>query len=144
MDDVFSTSGSASFDLENLNRLKKVTSLDELFSSITDIVVQELEKINWDDGEDKPLLHQSFMNDFASQQYVERNIRVRPGSGRQEEGDRKAAQGGFMDGDGEAGQDEENNKLLIDIEMNEQRRIIKEKKAQREKIMRIEEEKKKS
>ena len=102
MDDIFQTSGSLAYDMEKLDKLKSETDLESLFNSITDIVVSQLEQINRDEGgEDKPLIHQSFMNDFASQQYVERNIRVRPSSGRQDDGDRKAVQSGYIEGDGD-------------------------------------------
>ncbi len=77
------------------------------------------------------------MNDFASQDYIDKNIRIRPHSGKSIAEDPKPS-APFM-----KEENEEDDTKMIQLEMEEQRREIKRLKDEVERKVKAEEEKKK-
>lgn len=54
-----------------------------MFKSITHIVKDQLERILWEEGtDDKYIFTREFNNEYVSQDYIEKNIWVRPQSGK--------------------------------------------------------------
>lgn len=84
------------------------------------------------DGEKGYITVKDFMNDFATEEFLTKNIRVRPVSGitRADEETRTEmahfnAKSMLMAGSGEPGDDEEKFNKMINLDMEEQRKNIK-------------------
>jgi hypothetical protein len=81
-----------------------------------------------EDDEDRGFITaKDFMNDFATEDFITKNIRVRPSSGiaRETEADKKADDGfaSRMGGDGEENEKKENE--IVRMEMQHDREITK-------------------
>lgn len=70
--------------LNDLEKLKENVSLVDLFEKITDITCDQLEQLIAEEvsEEERYINSKEFMNDFASEEFIQKNIRIRPSSGR--------------------------------------------------------------
>lgn len=128
MENIFQSSGTSDFNLDKLEDLKKIANLEELFKTITEVVNDQLEKIIREEGqEEKYISSREFMNDFASQEYIDKNIRIRPASGKSQADDGKLGFAGGASGQmkEDGGEEDENDLKMINLEMEEQRKDIK-------------------
>lgn len=109
-----------------------------MFKSISHIVKDQLERILWDEGgDDKYIFTREFNNDYASQDYVDKNIRIWPHSGKDQVEDQKV----FKHDD--LGVDEEENEFkVLKMEIEEQWEQVKKRKEEMDRKKRLEEEKK--
>jgi hypothetical protein len=129
-------SGELDIDIPNLNdleKMKKATSIIELFDKITQQTCHSLENIIQEEGEDESryITSKDFMNDFASDEFLNKNIRVRPVSGRTNAEDTRydpfgsnAPSRNVIMGT-ENTDDEENYNKMLKLEMEDQRKNIK-------------------
>ena len=120
---------------ENITSFENNKTLAFIFERIAQAVVKRLEQIIIEDDEnpdgDKGYITvKDFMNDFATEEFLTKNIRVRPASGvtRADEETRTEmahfnAQSMLMVG--EPGDDEEKFNKMINLDMEEQRKNIK-------------------
>lgn len=114
---------------------------------------------NGENGEEKPVINlTAFLNDFGNQDFLDKNVRVRPVSGQTRAGggdldetktnlDGGNAGGAGKDGKslmmgGDGGDDEEKFNRMINLDMEEQRKNIKIKRDEYIRRKQIEEEKK--
>jgi len=115
------------------------------FELIAVIVCKQLEQIiqEEDDEERGFITAKDFMNDFATEEFLTKNIRVRPVSGvaRPEQDDAKTNDPTqkFVSDTGD--DDEKFNKNMV-LDMEEQRKGIKAKREEMERLRVLEEEKK--
>jgi hypothetical protein len=106
------------------------------------------------DEEDRPMINlTAFLNDFGNQDFLDKNVRVRPVSG-MTRGDNDETKTNNMDGAatttaggksilvGDAQDDEEKFNRMINLDMEEQRKNIKFKRDEAIRKKQIEEEKK--
>ena len=107
----------------------------DLLSQITEVVTQQIGEILESNGnEDEPagyITAKDFMNDFATEEFITKNIRVRPISGvtgkdiddkQSERVSRNNLMGGIM---GDPTDDEEKFNKMVNLEMEDQRKKIK-------------------
>ena len=105
-----------------------------LFEEISKAVCKQLEQIiNEEDEEDRGYITaKDFMNDFATEEFLHKNIRVRPSSGvTRGEDDGKTNdpyQKSLTDPYGPGGDEDEKFFQMKVIEMDEQRKELKQKK----------------
>lgn len=111
---------------------------------------------NGEGGEEKPVINlTAFLNDFGNQDFLDKNVRVRPVSGQTRAGGdnldetKTNLDGGngkdgksMMMGGGDANDDEEKFNRMINLDMEEQRKNIKIKRDEYLRRKQIEEEKK--
>lgn len=120
------------------NQGRKLSIL-QLFSTISDIVGTQIEDIiqNQNDGEDEAsgfISGKDFMNDFATEEFLTKNIRVRPqSSATGKDQDDKQSEHVSRANLFENGDDEEKFNKMINLEMEDQRKKIK---VQKEEIER--------
>ncbi len=138
--------------LEDLEKLKKNTTLTELFHKISDKTCDQLEQLIADEvnEDERYITLKDFLNDFASQEFVQKNIRVRPMSARtnadesqkQEYMNNNPTRGMAKSKDG--GKDDQNDVRSMMFELEQQRKDIKEKhlEAKRKKEAELEKKKK--
>jgi hypothetical protein len=116
-----------------------------VFELVAHVVCRQLEQIiaEEDDEERGFITAKDFMNDFATEEFLTKNIRVRPVSGvtrgDQDETKTNDAQARFMS-DG-LDDDEKFNKNMV-LDMEEQRKGIKKQREELERLRLLEEEKK--
>lgn len=83
MDEQFQDGRVSIQYLSDLEKLKKHATLIELFEKIGEITCDSLQNVIQEEGdEDRYINSKEFMNDFASQEFIDKNIRIRPMSGR--------------------------------------------------------------
>ena len=104
-------------------------TLAYLFEKISEAVCKQLEQIiNEEDDEDRGYITaKDFMNDFATDDFLNKNIRVRPMSGvtrAEDEGHNKSMNDPF----GQGGDDYDKFAQMQELEMKDQREIAKAKK----------------
>ena len=152
MKDQFSENRMAVPDLDDLEKLKKDVSLTELFQKISDMTCDQLEQLLADEvnEDERYITLKDFLNDFASQEFVQRNIRVRPMSARTNADESQKQDymtnnptrnmGKSKDG----GKDDQNDYRSMMFELEQQRKDIKDKhnEAKRKKEAEIEKKKK--
>ena len=138
--------------LEDLEKLKKNATLTELFHKISDKTCDQLEQLIADEvnEDERYITLKDFLNDFASQEFVQKNIRVRPMSARtnadesqkQEYMNNNPTRGMAKSKDG--GKDDQNDVRSMMFELEQQRKDIKEKhlEAKRKKEAELEKKKK--
>ncbi|CAI2364458.1 unnamed protein product [Moneuplotes crassus] len=130
-------------NLDDLEKLKKEVSLTELFEKICDTTCDQLEQLIADEvnEEDRYITLKDFLNDFASQEFVQKNIRVRPMSARTnaEDSQKQENMGKSKDG----GKDDQNDMRSMLFELEQQRKDIKEKHVEAKRKIEAEVEKKK-
>ena len=130
-----------------------------MFEKIALAVMKQVQQnvIEADDGDDgteeKPVINlTAFLNDFGNQDFLDKNVRVRPVSGQTRAGageldetktnmDAKDGKS-LMMGGGEGGDDEEKFNRMINLDMEEQRKNIKIKRDEFIRRKQLEEEKK--
>lgn len=67
MSGIFGVNVNGWFDLNDINSLKKTTSLEELFKQIYDIVKSQLDIIIMEENKDEKYISQwEYVNEFAS------------------------------------------------------------------------------
>lgn len=67
MSGIFGVNVNGRFDLNDINSLKKTTSLEELFKQIYDIVKSQLDIIIMEENKDEKYISQwEYVNEFAS------------------------------------------------------------------------------
>ena len=134
----------------------KKKSILQLFQTITDVVSHQLtEIVNFraqdNESQNMYISAKDFMNDFATDEFITKNIRVRPYSGatagkqddeRQSEHYSRNNFGGGMPGGGVDQTDEEEKfNKMVNLEMDDQRKKIKVRKEEAEKKKEVEIEK---
>lgn len=132
---------------ENISAHEHNKSLAFLFEKIGEAVCKQLEQIIAEESEDERgyITAKDFMNDFATDEFLNKNIRVRPLSGVTRGDDDGKTNDPYNKSlndhyNGGADEDEKFAQMKI-IEMEEQRREIKLKKEQYLKKKQMEEEK---
>ena len=123
---------------ENVSAFLGNKTLSFVFERIADAIVKQLEHIIADDDEEERgfITVKDFMNDFATEEFLTKNIRVRPVSGVTRGGDLEETKTNadfaavhnpvksmLLGADG--GEDEEKFNKMINIDMEEQRKNIK-------------------
>jgi hypothetical protein len=124
---------------ENVSSFLGNKTLNFIFERIADAVIKQLEQIIADDDEEERgfITVKDFMNDFATEEFLTKNIRVRPVSGVTRGGDMEETKTNvdfaaavhnpvksmLMGADGT--EDEEKFNKMINIDMEEQRKNIK-------------------
>ena len=111
----------------------KKQSILQLFNQITDIVCGQLEELVQQQEEDEGtgyITAKDFMNDFATEEFLTKNIRVRPQSGAtgKDADDRQSehvSRNNLAAVLGEPTDDEEKFNKMVNLEMEDQRRKIK-------------------
>eukprot|EP00347_Sterkiella_histriomuscorum_P012519 403368264 len=131
--------------------IQKKLPILSLFNQITDIVCQQLEDIiqqqELEDQDTGFITAKDFMNDFATEEFLTKNIRVRPVSGiTHKDGDDKSehiSRGNLLDNMSVGGgDDEEKFNKMVNLEMEDQRKRIKVQREEIERKKHIAEEKK--
>jgi hypothetical protein len=132
-----------------------------VFERIANAVIKQIQQNVIDnedqtvDEEDRPMINlTAFLNDFGNQDFLDKNVRVRPVSG-MTRGDNDETKTNNMDGagtttaagksllmGGDAQDDEEKFNRMINLDMEEQRKNIKLKRDEAIRKKQIEEEKK--
>jgi hypothetical protein len=127
---------------ENIQAFENNKSLAFIFEKIQGAVLRQLEQMVGEDDEgaddDRYITAKDFMNDFATEEFLTKNIRVRPvsgitrGGGDQEETRTQAEQLShhfpgkpLLGGAGDPAEEEEKFNKMINIDMEEQRKNIK-------------------
>jgi hypothetical protein len=115
----------------DVEQAKKTSSIIELFERITKQSCEALDHIIREEGEDEDrhITVKDFMNDFASDDFLNKNIRVRPVSGRTNvDAESHHEMGGSRHfALSENTDDEENYNKMMKLEMEDQRKNIKHK-----------------
>lgn len=142
-DQNYESIGVMDFNLDKLEQLKKSTNIDDLLKFISKVVNEQLQKLLREEGSDenKYISSREYINEFASQEYIDKNIRIVP-AGKVKDDENRINSGGpsgFMKEDGE--EDEENSNKMINLEMEEQRKDIKKQREEMERRQKLEEEK---
>lgn len=108
-----------------------------MFNSITEVVCNQLEDIIGSQGgvdDDTTvggyITAKDFMNDFATEEFLTKNIRVRPQSGAtgkdiDEKQSDHISKGNLLGVLGEPTEDEEKYNKMVNLEMDDQRKKIK-------------------
>ena len=141
MNTVLDTNAGAinqrNYDLNVVEELKKSTALEELLSTISMLVQDELksQQQKSDNTEEKFI---GYLNDFASQEYIDKNIRVIP----QEKGKDENKIGGLGMAPFNSEQDDDNSNRMLSLELEESRVKAKKEKEERLKKQKLEEERK--
>ena len=132
---------------ENISAHEHNKSLAFLFEKISEAVCKQLEQIIAEESEDERgyITAKDFMNDFATDEFLNKNIRVRPLSGVTRGDDDAKTNDPYSKSlndhyNGGADDDKKQEQMKI-IEMEEQRREIKLKKEMYLKKKQLEEEK---
>lgn len=120
--------------INDIEKLKSNTNLDSLFDKICDTVCDQLEQLITEEAsEEERYIHsKEFMNDFASEDFIQKNIRIRPLSGRtnadesQKQDYNTKTMGKSSDG---AKKDHDDVRAMM-YEIEQQRKLIKEKKEE--------------
>lgn len=134
-------------DLGDLEKLKSNTVLVELFEKISDTACDQLEQLIADEvsDEDRYITLKDFLNDFASQDFVHKNIRVRPMSARTNADESQRQEYGAggptrnLGKSNDGPKEDQNDVRSMLYEIEQQRKMIKEKHSE---IRRKEKEKK--
>lgn len=121
---------------ENIQYFEGNKSLDFIFEKISEVVQKQLEQIMADEDEEDRgyITAKDFMNDFATEEFLTKNIRVRPVSGVTRVGDFEETKTNIdymhypmksMIMGADQVEDEEKFNKMINLDMEEQRREIK-------------------
>jgi len=120
---------------ENIHAFENNKTLGFIFEKICQAVVKQLELIIMEEDEEDRgyITAKDFMNDFATEEFLTKNIRVRPVSGVTRGGaDEETKTNDYshypvksMLMNGDNGEDEEKFNKMINIDMEEQRKNIK-------------------
>ena len=119
----------------DLEKLKKNVNLIDLFEKISETTCDQLEQLLADEvsEEDRYITLKDFLNDFASQEFVQKNIRVRPMSARTnaDESQRQeymtSGQSRNMGKSNDEAKEDQNDFRSMMFEIEQQRKNIKEK-----------------
>jgi chromosome segregation ATPase len=138
--------------LDDLEKLKNKISLTDLFEKISGCTCSQLEQLIADEvsEEDRYITLKDFLNDFASPDFVAKNIRVRPMSARtnadesQKAEQAAGAQSRNMGKSNDGAKEDQNDVRSILFEIEQQRKNIKDKhtEVRKKKIAEIERKKK--
>lgn len=137
--------------LDNLEKLKANTNLIDLFEKISETTCEELERLIADEvsEEDRYITLKDFLNDFASQEFVQKNIRVRPMSARtnadesQKQDYMTNAPSRNVGKSNDGAKDDQNDVKAMIYELETQRKKIKDKHTEIRRKKEVENEKKK-
>jgi len=120
--------------------------IPQVFELVARVVCKQLEQIiaEEDDEERGFITAKDFLNDFATEEFLTKNIRVRPVSGvvKVEQDDTKTENAQQNKFTADIGDDDEKFNKNIVLDMEEQRKGIKRQKEEIERLRIIEEEKK--
>lgn len=119
----------------DLEKLKKNVNLIDLFEKISETTCDQLEQLLADEvsEEDRYITLKDFLNDFASQEFVQKNIRVRPMSARTnaDESQRQeymtSGPSRNMGKSNDGAKEDQNDVRSMMFEIEQQRKNIKEK-----------------
>ena len=122
-------------NLGDLEKLKTHNNLIDLFERISDTTCDQLEQLIADEvsEEDRYITLKDFLNDFASQDFVQKNIRVRPMSARsnvdesQKQDYMTSGPSRNMGKSNDGAKEDQNDVRSIMFEIEQQRKNIKEK-----------------
>jgi len=85
MTSIFTVQTQSRIDFTDFKQLKLNISLEDLFKQIFDIVKSQLDNIMKEEGNDDKFINQKeYVNEFASADYLDKNIWVRPPTGQEE------------------------------------------------------------
>ena len=122
-------------DLTQLEKMKSSNNLIDLFEKICEPTCDQLEQLIADEvsEEDRYITLKDFLNDFASQEFVQKNIRVRPVSARtnaeesQKQDYTTSGPNKTIGKSNDGTKDDKNDIRSMMFEMEQQRKNIKEK-----------------
>lgn len=122
-------------DLNDLEKLKMNVNLVDLFEKITEITCDQLDQILSEEvsEEDRFINSKEFMNDFASEEFIQKNIRIRPSSGRTNADDSQkmdymtSGPSRNMGKSTDGAKEDHNDVRTMMYEIEQQRKAIKEK-----------------
>ena len=132
----------------NISTHESKKTLDFLFNKVSETICQELDKIIEENTEDNTqyITAKDFMNDFATEEFLNKNIRVRPISGVSKHdgpdgrtNDPFAKSNAVNDPYSKGGDEDEKFNEIKEIEMKEDRVAIKVAKEERRRKKEVEE-----